>query len=403
MVKVQHGWESQSLDEVEAIASQQASPISLKGTMDHHPARQSPLATASWTSMSRQSSGLSEHSPRSPFSDANQRTVHRQGFADLIELGMRQSGAARSSVNVSRSHGGGPLESPSSNPRSRTYESFWRDHNSDSHTAASKRPQGGQQGSTPTTPAVTGGRLSARQRPSTLAPAVNIIPTGTRNRHHSPRNHESERGGNLQQRESLLSPLNAASRTSNVTSPTNSALPTIQATPPARPRPLFDENKRPTFLRTPSQTEKAAMEQDAVETLLYMSSPGGSRIHQGPNNTPSSSCIQFNLPQTPIQRRSLSPPSTRATSLRTPITPIRTEKRRGIVGRKDDNNQNRERARNVLGNHHSYRNRSAIDLLRRRDDGDEEDENNCGDGGEDDDDIDRMLDAMSSSSSSEDE
>lgn len=383
MVKVQHGWESQSLDEVEVIASQQASPASLRGPMDHHLARQSPLATASWSSMSRQSSGLSEYSPFPPFSNANQRTVHGQDSFDVNILRARPTGTARS-VNMSRSHDGGPLESPSSST-SRTYESFWRDHGS-TNAAGSKQLPEGQQGNSQTTPSVTGGMLSTRQIPSTLAPAVNFIPSATRSRHASQRDHEREGAGNLHQWDSLLSPMHAPTRISNATSPTNSISTTIQATSPARPRLSFAESKRPSLLRTPSQTEKAAMEQDAVETLLYMSSPGGSRIHQVPNNT--AVYAQHNQPRTPVHQGSSSL-STRAMSLRFPVAPMRTEKRAGI-SRKDDN-QTRGRFRNVLGKY-SYRTRPDTAIPRRADIDDEEGY------GRADDDIDRMLDAMSSSS-----
>ncbi|KAI9789410.1 MAG: hypothetical protein M1816_006070 [Peltula sp. TS41687] len=370
MLKVQRGWESHSLDEVEALTSQQASPTSLKGTLDRHPLRQSPLGAASWTSMSRQSSGLSENSPLSPF-PASQRIVHGHDSLDANHLRSRPTGRAWP-VNASESHGGGPLESPSSNLTSHTYESFRRGQTG-TNTASAKRPFEASKTS-------TGNVSSAQQRPPALAPAVDLIPSTITSSHPGQQERERERPDNLH------SPIHASSQISSVTSPTNSISTTVQVTPTARPRLSFAEGKRPLSLRTPSQTEKASMEQDAVETLLYMSTPGGNRIHQAPHNTPASA--QYSQPQTPI-RQGPSPLSTTAPMFRTPVTPRRTVKPSGISSEGD--NQTKGRVASVIGKYPT-RDR-GLKLMPRRPTIDEEEDDDGSD-----DEIDRMLDAMSSSS-----
>lgn len=135
-----------------------------------------------------------------------------------------------------------PLDNPSSQvvstsqPTSMaTYESFWRQH---STSSTMKSPQ--MQSPPP------------RIGPS-LAPPADILPRNRR------------RTTSLRTQPPFLDTAYNASYDSRSTNSLGSV--TSPATPP----------KRKSSIRTPSQ--KAAMEQDAVETLVFMSSPGHSGHH----------------------------------------------------------------------------------------------------------------------------
>ncbi|KAI4243247.1 MAG: hypothetical protein L6R40_003615 [Gallowayella cf. fulva] len=107
-----------------------------------------------------------------------------------------------------------------------------------------------------------------------LAPPVDILP-GTSRR---------PRADNMQR--PRLNTTNAHPPGSNdLLSPMGSA--TTPATPPRGPA---------STVRTPSQ--KSAMEQDAVETLMFMSSPGNSGYHPA-----------FHAPMSPLPKHSITSPS----------------------------------------------------------------------------------------------
>lgn len=216
MLKVQNGWQEHSFDELESL-SQQASPVSAVSEVRR-----------------------SFDSTRPKFAGG---PVDQIGFSQSSE----RSTATPDNVNpiqqvYSRTS---PLDGPSShivNPThltpmtqdGLTYESFWRQH-STSNALRDFQVQ------------------SPRGGPS-LAPPVDIVPRNRR------------RTNSLRSQPPFLDTCNASydSRSSN-------SLGSNSATGPATPP------KRLSTMRTPSQ--KAAMEQDAVETLLFMSSPGHSGHH----------------------------------------------------------------------------------------------------------------------------
>ena len=155
--------------------------------------------------------------------------------------------SAPHSLQPSSIKGAANLSAPTSPPanRSRTYESFWRDHgtNSVSKLLQAQRAASG---------------VNSDLAP--LGPPADIIPLQQRSR----RTHETN--GARPAPPSSIPTTSALSVSS-----TSSVQSTIPATPPQR------QGQAP-LLRTPSQ--KAAMEQDAVETLLFMSSPGHSQQQQ---------------------------------------------------------------------------------------------------------------------------
>ncbi|KAI1267075.1 hypothetical protein F5Y18DRAFT_381455 [Xylariaceae sp. FL1019] len=186
MVKVNHGWQSHSIDEVESLASQAASPTSSTSTLHGR-------------------HGLSA-SPRMPLS------------------GFRQTASNPSST----------VTSPAMHqPPGRIYESFWRD-------AAFRGPN------TTTSPITQG---------ASLAPPASIQPRQPA--HNNPRRHSNAR----------YTP--AYLSHSHHASPHTPAQPSpLQGTPNQSHSPNVDP-----ILFSPPQNLR---EQEALETLLFMSSPGNS-------------------------------------------------------------------------------------------------------------------------------
>ncbi|KAH8602084.1 hypothetical protein B0O99DRAFT_499856 [Bisporella sp. PMI_857] len=192
MVKVNHGWQSNSIDEVESLASQTGSPTSSTSTLH---GRRFPI-TSPRTAMIASRSQMS--------SQAIPVTHTPTGDFDLYSR---------------------------SEPTSRTYESFWRDH------------------STP---------IPLNSQPATkasLAPSAEIRPTSTSRRSHTPK---------------FSKPPTIPGQGSN------SSTSSIPHTPN---RVTLDNDPKP----LPS-SQKTLQEQDAIETLLFMSSPGnsGNMGHQFP-------------------------------------------------------------------------------------------------------------------------
>lgn len=215
MIKVQNGWQAHRFDELESL-SQQSSPIS----------------------------AVSELRQSFESSRSNVTDVHndRAAFANSSEHATATLNNSRSTPHIC---GGAPtcdysssqiVDSAHSTPLSMvgpTYESFWREHSASNvlkHAQTRSPPPGG---------------------PS-LAPPVDILPRSRR------------RSNSLRTQPPSIDTRNRSQYDSRGKRTAASNLVPGLTTPP----------KRSPTLRTPSQ--KAAMEQDAVETLLFMSSPGNS-------------------------------------------------------------------------------------------------------------------------------
>lgn len=195
MVKVQNGWESRNLSELETLTSNSArtSPAISPITASLHPPRSRP--TFSTTQSTVVDRPIFAQSPRR--TDNAQQHYHT-GASDLDHAFQQ------------------PRRSPVSAEGSRTYESFWREH---SDPSLHSQP--------------------ANAYPS-LAPAADIMSRHERPQPQPPR---------------LQTTNNPPSSYCSPSTPSHSSY--------ARPKP-----------RTPSQN--AAMEKDAVETLVFMSSPNNS-------------------------------------------------------------------------------------------------------------------------------
>ncbi|KAI9811894.1 MAG: hypothetical protein M1827_005245 [Pycnora praestabilis] len=225
MVKVQNGWQSHSLDEIEALASIQSSPVSTATSLQSRQQFQHSPSTNLWN-MRREGSGLSHSSEQTSISDTFSSPRDATRTLDVTAV------AALDTMH----RNAGP--SPSTSQPNRTYESFWRDHSSH---PVSKIMHNRTNNTIPAS------------GPS-LAPPVDIVSRNPRRSNPRPN-------------------LPTISTTRDVNLNDTSMVP---STPP--PLPL----KRLPVNRTPSQ--KNALEKDAVESLLFMSSPGNSNYtpHAGP-------------------------------------------------------------------------------------------------------------------------
>ena len=217
MVKVQNGWESHNIDELEFMTSNQASPVSVlsdrKGPREFAPAGAIQAKYSTSPPSSKQNvpaNGLDNPTlnSRSPFQGRGHE--HPNLFDIAHDPPSHQVGAA--------------------------YESFWREHEGVS------------------APKHTGVGGSPNEGPS-LAPPVDLVPRNQRRIDRSipqlPTLHTKD-----------------LHRAGNQPGSASSNLPT---TPP---------RIKASKMRTPSQ--QAAVEKDAVETLLFMSSPGNSNYHAPP-------------------------------------------------------------------------------------------------------------------------
>jgi hypothetical protein len=192
MVKVNHGWQSNSIEEVESLASQKGSPTSSSSTLQgRRNFISSPRATIA--SLQGQTSNVST---------VSQISQTPSGDFDLYSR---------------------------TEPSTRTYESFWADHSS-----ASVPTNNRQLTSPPMKPG--------------LAPSADIRPTATSRRSGTPK---------------FAKPPQVPGHNSN------SSL--ISVSPRTPHRSEYRDHKN---LQTP--TQKTLQEQDAIETLLFMSSPGNS-------------------------------------------------------------------------------------------------------------------------------
>ncbi|MCJ1370380.1 hypothetical protein MMC20_001593 [Loxospora ochrophaea] len=218
MLKVQNGWQSRTIDEVESLASQQTSPVSTVS-----PSRR--IYDSPRINM------LNHQRDRAGFAQSSERTTAAPSQRSTYAPQTNNGNPAYHSNTTS------PTFSPSPNPPSRTYESFWAETSAGpSHS----QPQ------TQTSPTRSG---------PFLGPPADIYP---RNSHRSNPHHTQ--------------PLRL--HTNDLSSHPKTFNTSLPSTPPSRGHNLSAS------MRTPSQ--KAAMEQDAIETLMFMSSPGNSGYHPPP-------------------------------------------------------------------------------------------------------------------------
>lgn len=211
MVKVQNGWQSHNINELEFMTSNQPSPTS--ATLDQR---------RSYDSFVTNGLSVDRNNLMQPSGEA------------MIPRDYDSTLALKPRVLAD----GGDTRDPQGDYATPTqigasYESFWREHEGSStlrNSGAKSPPSGG---------------------PS-LAPPVDIIP----------RNARRAGSGGRQPPPIHTRGLHTA----------GGQAPPVFSTLPATPPP-----KKTPKLRTPSQ--QAAVEKDAVETLLFMSSPGNSGYH----------------------------------------------------------------------------------------------------------------------------
>ena len=225
MVKVQNGWQDCSIDELETMASQPNSPVS----------------ASALSQRSRRSSHSMSFRPGTSGSTLNGSQLHSNGMTKASARPAKQNGLLHSHPSPrSKSH------APQTNFQPpRTYESFWEERSS-RHPHPRPPAQGGGQGCWPT-----------------LAPPADIVPQDTHGAIRPRRVHAKT--------QSLGSPFHQSSKSYN-----------LPATPST---PTHHAAMRPPPKRTPSQS--AAMEADAVETLLFMSSPENAHPRSAAASIPS--------------------------------------------------------------------------------------------------------------------
>ena len=221
MIKVQHGWEHRNISELEQMNTRQDSPTSATSIKGQSRDRELRLLDPNPKARPVSAHSL-DRSPRS---------------ARL--LSERQSHV--------RNHSTPQVGVPSSasslpNP---TYESFWQSHSA----SQNYHPQN-----------------MASQTPS-LAPPANILPRPARPPSLSPRDQEMESPTPPDGLYHFQQPRHSYSLSGRT--PT---------TPPSQAPKRVPLAK----MRTPSQ--QAAVEKDAVETLLFMSSPGNSQAYSSSYN-----------------------------------------------------------------------------------------------------------------------
>lgn len=199
MVKVQNGWQSHNISELESITSNQASPVSAVSDAHWPYERHLQLKTAADASTFMQ---LSEGAAAAP---------------EYAHLSPRNSATNIERISEHRQHANFDPSSRA-NKVGAAYESFWRDH----EASGVSRP------------------IETLAVGPSLAPPADIIA-------HAPRRSDATK--------KQPPPL----RTNNL------GTTSTPVTPQAKGR---------SKIRTPSQ--QAEVEKDAVETLLFMSSPGNS-------------------------------------------------------------------------------------------------------------------------------
>ncbi|KAL8708871.1 MAG: hypothetical protein Q9220_006327 [cf. Caloplaca sp. 1 TL-2023] len=210
MFKVQNGWQSHSLKELEAMAAQRLSPATV--TQDRPFSALSPPHS---------SANLPSSQGTQPFSPGR---LQQQPYQ------LQPSQAAMLSPPHTQT----------------TYEDFFRD----------EARKGGIPDSTKRKPS------SRQQSGPSLAPPVDILPRTAARRTFAINGHQPP------------PPLQTGTFPALPHPPPSDNGTMIPSTPPPAP------HNKPSTIQTPSQQQqKSAMEQDAVETLMFMSSPGNSGYH----------------------------------------------------------------------------------------------------------------------------
>ena len=261
MVKVQKGWESKNINEVETLAARQASPLSTTPNAERMMA-----------------------SPRSNVSGSPER-------AGFVQSDLRTKLSPSRVTRPPRA-----VVSPDSLSSSSA--------NSDIMRIAPVQRSTGLPGPTPT-----------------LAPPVDL----------SPRNPRRSNPPTFQKPQFSSDHRN----TSNLSESSTSSLRpiAITATPPAIQHPL---------IRTPSEQRASAMEQDAIETLLFMSSPGNSQYR--PSNQPISGSPLRGLLSQDRRRKELPPTLPRVVNIpNDDAVPISPRKKNFLDNVNLENNENIDR------------------------------------------------------------
>ncbi|KAH0556099.1 hypothetical protein GP486_005966 [Trichoglossum hirsutum] len=335
LIKVQNGWQSRTLDEVESIYAHQISPISPSTSSVFHGGRK-PLTTSTSSSPSSSlspraafakhkreksitqggnrehttspsradfelgitspSSGLrravrvnNDNNINNSYSSSSSNMMNGKGCRVTNGASSSSAAAAAEVLKQQVSGGGSTTSSTPSSSMERTYESFWRDHSSNPVTAKIVQARAAAVSGTGGSPAAVVTSLSGslpdnNPRITGLAPPANIIPS-----RNNPR-----RTTQPQRAPPPLIPIQTLSNLSNSSFlSVSSSGSTIPNTPPQQrgqqhqhqhqqqqPVSVGEEGgTTPTPTPTPTQQSKTAMEQDAVETLMFMSSPGNSQQH----------------------------------------------------------------------------------------------------------------------------
>lgn len=299
-MKVQNGWESHNINELEVMTSNQASPVSVlsdrKGPREFTPAGAIQAEYSTSPQSPKQNvlaNGLDNPTlnSRPPFQ------VHGHEPPNLVDI----------------------AHEPPSHQVGAAYESFWREHEGVS------------------APKHTGVGGSPNEGPS-LAPPVDLVPRNQR-----------RIGGSIPQLPTL--------HTKDLHSAGNqpgSAFSNLPTTPP---------RIKASKTRTPSQ--QAAVEKDAVETLLFMSSPGNSNYHAPSalagtplRNKMTSSTVKADHAATLRQTKGIRPnrsfPMTRlASKARTPLSDAELDKLLDDMpdtsGSDDDNLRENRQSLRALG------------------------------------------------------
>ena len=236
MVKVQNGWESRTIDEVETLASKQTSPVSASSPLQR--TYQAPYADL--MDLYREKSGFQQSSERTTAALSQPLTA-----THLPSISLSQS----------RDHPHG------------TKVTYPTDGDSDSRVHQACAHESGKRRSNP--------QLQTGAQVPSLAPPLELG-----SRHH-------RRPNQCRVQPPRLDTHNASNLS---TSSGRSASSTIPATPPSKRTPVMNSSSQKA-----AAIEKAAMEKDAIETLLFMSSPRNPQYH--PSNS--------QLPNTPLRNHFL--------------------------------------------------------------------------------------------------
>ncbi|KZF23511.1 hypothetical protein L228DRAFT_267509 [Xylona heveae TC161] len=266
MVKVQNGWQSRTIDEVENLAAKDSSPRSSNSTIYADVAARRPNDSHPGANNRRNSHWLKSPS-QNDTGRHSRSSSHVSNTPPESTPTIRPGGTASNPSYVATNQSATRLAPQLLTPpeQTKTYEAFWRSHQSANPTTAgsfsSQAPHLRQAdhialslGSAPA--------LSSSQ-PS-LAPPVDIV-----SRQHPRRSNPPLLQTPPKLRTSARNPDPTQASTSSASTPTNHPAMGL-ATPPRLRLGHIS-------LRTPSHN--AAMEQDAVETLLFMSSPVHSGYH----------------------------------------------------------------------------------------------------------------------------